>query len=85
MTLTYDANADTLYLTFEAPRGGPQFYHIEAKTGDVYRIDEERRVIVGCTIIQFLRRIGREDITLPEIGPVGYDPDQMELFNPQEA
>lgn len=85
MTLTYDSSADTLYLTFEDPRRGPQFFHVESKAGDIYRIDESRNVIVGCTILQFMKRANREDIILPEIGPVGYDPSQMLLFEPQEA
>jgi hypothetical protein len=85
VTLEYDANTDTLHVTFEKPQRGKQFYHIESNDGDVYRIDEDRKVIVACTVLQFLKRSSHEDITLPEIGPVSYDPDQMLLFQPQET
>lgn len=85
MTFNYDARADVLYLTFETPKRGPQFHHIEAMSGDIYRIDEDRHVVVGCTVRDFLKRVHVEEIDLPEIGPVSYDPSQMSLFQPQEA
>lgn len=85
MTLTYDAQSDVLYLTFKDQRRGTEFHHIESESGDVYRIDEEREVIVGCTILNFMKRAKRDDIQLPEIGPVSYDPRQIPLFQPEEA
>lgn len=85
MTLSYDATTDTLYLAFERAMRGPQFHQIESTCGDIYRIDDSRNVIVGCTVLDFFRRCQESSIDLPEIGPVHYDPEQLSLFDPQEA
>ncbi len=71
MTLTYDDDADVLYLTLEDV-SGPCTYK-DNKYGDVFRIDTKTGRIVGCTIVFFLDRVRKSGpISIPEIGSLQF-------------
>ncbi len=51
--ITYDSNADVLYMSCGKPRPG---IALEVKAGDLVRIDPYTDEIVGITIIDFRER-----------------------------
>ena len=72
MTLSYDKNADVLYVTFEAlPAHAYAF--VENEAGDVLKVDRRNRRVVGCTIPFFLERAKTGKVTIPEIGAVPFN------------
>jgi uncharacterized protein YuzE len=72
MTLSYDKNADVLYVTFEAV--DPSSYQfVENEAGDVLKIDRVSSRVVGCTIPFFAARARKGKIIIPEIGGVPFN------------
>jgi uncharacterized protein YuzE len=71
MTFSYDDDADVLYVTFEPYEGRATY--VENNNGDILRIHPENGKIVGCTILFFLKRAERGDISIPEIGMVPFN------------
>ena len=72
MTLSYDKNADVLYITFEALPPNAYIF-IENEAGDVLKVDRMSRRVVGCTIPFFAARSKRGKIEVPEIGAVPFN------------
>lgn len=72
MKLSYDNDADVLYVTFESVTGDVSY--VENTHGDVLRLDAATGKIIGCTIPFFLYRIQRDgEIRIPEIGLVPFN------------
>jgi uncharacterized protein YuzE len=69
MTLSYDARADVLYVTFRD--GITHQGYLENEDGDVIRFNQENQEIVGCTILFFQERARAGRINVPEIRGYG--------------
>jgi uncharacterized protein YuzE len=70
MTISYDANADVLYIMF-AECDGVECEYAERQEGLIVRVDPSSGKIYGCTITSFMRRLQREtEIVIPEVGAV---------------
>jgi len=69
--MSYDKPHDVLYVAFEET-GSPCDY-VELESGDVLRIDPTTKAVVGCTIMDFDRRV-REGLFLPAIGELAFVP-----------
>jgi uncharacterized protein YuzE len=66
MNISYDQQADVLYLRFEDVEEGCDY--IEPTPGAILRVDQKTGRIVGCTILAFqerLRKYGK--ISVPQI------------------
>lgn len=72
MTLSYDKDADVLYVTFKYLPNGSAIY-IENESGDILRLDKVSKEVVGCTIPAFSRRAAKGPIIIPEIGSVPFN------------
>jgi uncharacterized protein YuzE len=71
VTLSYDKDADVLYVTFERLPNEHCIY-VENENGDVLRLNKETRKVVGCTIMAFSRRASPR-LNVPEIGAVPFN------------
>lgn len=80
MIMSYDKNADVMYVTFEALPPDAYLF-VENETGDILKIDRSTRHVVGCTIPFFLRRAKRGKIIIPEIGAVPFNEIADELLS----
>lgn len=78
MTLSYDHEADVLYVTFDR-RPGQAYIYVENQNGDVLRLDKETRQVVGCTIPFFSKRTADTKVTIPEIGIVPFNASTEDL------
>ena len=67
MTISYDHEADVLYITFERSASSSYIY-MENENGDVLRLDTDTKRVVGCTIPYFSTRTDGVKITVPEVG-----------------
>lgn len=66
MNISYDEQADVLYLRFEDVDDGCDY--IEPTPGAVLRVDPRSGHIVGCTIIAFQERLHKSGkISVPQI------------------
>ena len=72
MTLSYDKEADVLYVTFESLPARDVLY-VENESGDVLRLDKTSKRVVGCTILAFSRRAAKGKVIVPEVGPVPFN------------
>ena len=80
MTLSYDKDADVLYVTFE--RLPHQSYiYVENENGDVLRVDKKSKRVVGCTIPFFSKRTMKQKVTVPEVGRVPFNEFTKELVS----
>jgi uncharacterized protein YuzE len=78
MTFSYDDDADVLYMTF-AEKPSKRVY-IENDNNDILWVDESSGEVLGCTIMQFTRRLkSGKPIEIPEIGAVQFN-DLMQLL-----
>ena len=68
MTLSYDSEADVLYVSFE--QADEPCLYVENAQGDVLRVTKRTQQVVGCTILHFSARQKEGTITVPEIGTV---------------
>lgn len=80
MTLSYDKDADVLYVSFER-LPGQSYLYVENINGDVLRLDKETRLVVGITIPFFARRSEENPLSIPEIGPVPFNRRADELVS----
>jgi hypothetical protein len=81
MTLSFDKNADVLYVTFEVTPPGSYIF-VENEDGDVLKVDRSSRRIVGCTILSFAARTkAGKKIVIPEIGSVPFNDLVDELLH----
>jgi uncharacterized protein YuzE len=69
--LSYDKDADVLYITFE-PLAKERCIYVENERGDILRLNKETKRVVGCTIMAFSRRAS-ETLIIPEIGSVPFN------------
>jgi uncharacterized protein YuzE len=69
--LSYDRDADVLYITFEN-LPNQKYIYVENENGDVLRLDSKTKRVVGVTILGFSRRAS-ETIVIPEIGSVPFN------------
>ena len=66
MTISYDRQADVLYMRFEDVESGCDY--IEPTPGAILRVDPSNGLIVGCTLVAFAERLRKEGkIVVPEI------------------
>ncbi len=72
MTLSYDREADVLYITFERLPNQSCVY-VENENGDILRLNKHDGSIVGCTIPFFLKRSAKGRLEIPEIGSVPFN------------
>lgn len=72
MILSYDKEADVLYVTFERLPDQNVVY-VENENGDVLRLDKVSKRVVGCTIPAFSIRAARGKVIVPEVGPVPFN------------
>jgi hypothetical protein len=72
VTLSYDKDADVLYVTFEQLPAHKVLY-IENENGDILRLDRESKRVVGCTIPAFSIRCSKGRVVVPEVGPVPFN------------
>lgn len=72
MTLSYDRDADVLYITFERLSNRSCVY-VENDSGDILRLDKRDGQIVGCTIPFFLKRAAKGKFEIPEISSVPFN------------
>lgn len=79
MTLSYDSEADVLYVTFAASVK-PQSY-FENQEGDIVRIDQKTSTVVGCTIPFFSKRASDGPVIVPQVGAVPFNADATKLNN----
>ena len=80
MIMSYDKNADVMYVTLEALPPDAYLF-VENETGDILKIDRSTRHVVGCTIPFFLRRAKRGKIIIPEIGAIPFNEIDDELLS----
>lgn len=80
MTLSYDKEADVLYVAFDRLPGAPYLY-VENANGDVLRLDKESKRVVGCTILFFSKRAVGDKVNVPEVGEVKFSPSAEELLS----
>jgi uncharacterized protein YuzE len=80
MTLSYDKDADVLYITFER-LPGQKYIYVENVNGDVLRLDKESRRVVGITIPFFAKRAAEKPLSIPEIGPVPFNERSEDLVS----
>lgn len=75
MRLSYDKEADVLYITFGIPRFG---IDDETEDGIFIRRDEMRREVLGITVMDFEKRFSRK---LHDVLPVSleYEKEEMRL------
>jgi hypothetical protein len=66
MTLSYDKNADVLYVTFEALPPA-DYVFVENESGDVLKVSRASQRVVGCTIPYFAKRSRNGKISIPEL------------------
>jgi uncharacterized protein YuzE len=80
MTLSYDKDADVLYVTFE---GLPHqsYIYVENENGDVLRVDKKSKRVVGCTIPFFSKRTMKRKVTVPEVGRVPSNESTKDLVS----
>lgn len=72
MTVSYDADADVLYITFERLPNNAYIY-VENESGDILRLNKQDGRVVGCTIPFFRKRAAENKLNVPEIGPVPFN------------
>lgn len=80
MTLSYDKTADVLYVTFEMV-SGESYIYVENENGDILRLDQETRRVVGITLPFFSKRAKAGKITVPEVGTVPFNDYANELIS----
>jgi uncharacterized protein YuzE len=69
MKISYDKEADVLYLWFSLDP--PPYINIENRDGDVLRIKESDGTVVGSIIFDAMARLRRgKAIDVPEVGSV---------------
>jgi hypothetical protein len=79
MTMSYDKNADVLYVTFEPVAPG-SYVFVENEAGDVLKLDRATRRVVGCTVLFFAARAKKGRIEIPEIGAGAFNKIMNELL-----
>ncbi len=80
MTLSYDKDADVLYVTFERlPR--QSYVYVENENGDILLVDRKSKRVVGCTIPFFSKRAMKRKVTVPEVGRVPFNEFTEELVS----
>jgi uncharacterized protein YuzE len=72
VTLSYDKEADVLYITFERLPDKAYIY-VENESGDILRLNKQGGHVVGCTIPFFCKRVAENRLNVPEIGPVPFN------------
>jgi hypothetical protein len=72
LTLSYDSDADVLYVTFERLPDQPYIY-VENENGDVLRLDPKSKKVVGCTIPAFRKRSKKGPVIVPEVSDVPFN------------
>jgi uncharacterized protein YuzE len=72
MILSYDKDADVLYVTFERPPESSYVY-VENECGDVLRLDKTTKKVIGCTIPYFSLRTKDNKIEIPEVGSIAFN------------
>lgn len=66
MTISYDHDADVLYITF---RQASDAFYLENAQGDVIRMDRSTGEVLSCTVIGFQRRTEEgEQVSIPQVG-----------------
>jgi len=80
MNLSYDRDADVLYVMFETLPPDAYLF-VENESGDVLKIDKNTRRVVGCTIPFFAKRAKRGKIIIPEVGAVPFNDLADELLS----
>jgi uncharacterized protein YuzE len=80
MTLSYDKEADVLYVTFEG-LPNQSYVYVENENGDVLRLDKKSKRVVGCTIPFFSRRAMKRRVTVPEVGRVPFNESARNLVS----
>jgi uncharacterized protein YuzE len=83
MNISYDSDADVLYLSFETTRGEPSSY-VENGQGDILRLCLKSKQIRGVTIPFLTRRARTEVLKIPEIGVVPFNQRTEALLMPEE-
>jgi uncharacterized protein YuzE len=79
VTLSYDQDADVLYVTFERlPH--QEYIYVENENGDILRLDKCMKRVVGCTIPFFSKRSMEQKISVPEVGEVPFNERTEELL-----
>jgi uncharacterized protein YuzE len=72
VTVSYDKDADVLYITFERLPDNAYVY-VENESGDILRLNKQGGRVVGCTIPFFCKRAAQNNLNIPEIGPVPFN------------
>jgi uncharacterized protein YuzE len=72
VTASYDKDADVLYITFEQ-LPAEDYIYVENESGDILRLNKKDGRVVGCTIPFFCKRVARNRLNVPEIGPVPFN------------
>lgn len=80
MRMSYDKQHDVLYVAFEETDATCDY--LETDAGDVLRIDPKTSAVVGCTIMDFNKRV-RSGLSIPAIGELHID--QESIFTPKSA
>ena len=72
MTLSYDKEADVLYITFELL---PQqsYVYVENESGDILRLNKRDGRVIGCTVPFFSKRAKDGKLDIPEVGRVPFN------------
>jgi len=80
MIMSYDKNADVMYVTFEALPPNAYLF-VENGAGDILKIDRKTHRVVGCTIPFFMKRAKLGKLIIPEIGAVPFNEIADELLS----
>jgi uncharacterized protein YuzE len=69
MKISYDDQHDVMYIVFADTDS--ECNYIELESGDILRIDLKTNEIVGCTIMDFLKRMRKQKtLSIPTIAEV---------------
>jgi uncharacterized protein YuzE len=79
MTISYDKRGDVLYITFE-PLAPSAYIVVENENGDILKIDNQSKRVVGVAIPSFKKRYEKGNIQVPEIGAVPFNEIAEELL-----